>query len=178
MKTLSAAASLLLVIDVQQRLMPAIAGADRVVGNARRLLEAATLLDVPTLLTEQNPAGLGATVEALRIGRNDPVVAKMSFDACREETVVERLPARPHVVVAGCEAHVCVLQTALGLLDMGRHVSLVRDALGARREQSLEAALQRAAGHGAEVVTTEMVVFEWLGGATHPRFRDVIALVK
>jgi nicotinamidase-related amidase len=81
-------------------------------------------------------------------------------------------------VVAGCEAHVCVLQTVLGLLDAGRKVYVVRDALGSRQPESKETAIRRMERHGAEIVTTEMVVFEWLESAEHPRFRDAIALIK
>src|SRR5688572_8102251 len=99
----------------------------------------------------------------------------MTFDAVREPRRAERLPNRPDMVVAGCEAHVCVLQTVLGLLDAGRRVFVVRDAIGARRAESTETAIWRMKRHGAEVVTTEMVVFEWLGTADHPRFREAVA---
>jgi isochorismate hydrolase len=102
----------------------------------------------------------------------------MSFDACRSPGFFERLGPRPEIVVAGCEAHVCVLQTVLGLLDARRRVFVVSDAVGSRRPESKEAALRRLAAAGAEIVTTEMVLFEWLGSADHPRFREVIALVK
>jgi nicotinamidase-related amidase len=90
----------------------------------------------------------------------------------------DRLADRPDIMVAGCEAHVCVMQTALGLLDAGRRVYLVRDAVASRRAESKETAVARLARHGAEIVTTEMVLFEWLGSAEHPRFRDIIALIK
>ncbi|HEX5452212.1 MAG TPA: isochorismatase family protein, partial [Stellaceae bacterium] len=79
---------------------------------------------------------------------------------------------------AGCETHVCVLQTALGLLAAGRRVAMVRDAVGSRRAESKEAALRRLERHGAEIVTTEMVAFEWLATAEHPRFRDIVRLIK
>ncbi|HET9019697.1 MAG TPA: isochorismatase family protein, partial [Acetobacteraceae bacterium] len=107
-----------------------------------------------------------------------PVIAKMTFDAVRAPGFLNRLPPRPDVVVAGCEAHVCVLQTVLGLLAAGQRVFVVRDAIGARRAESKETAIGRMARHGAEIVTAEMVVFEWLGTAEHPRFRAAISLVK
>ena len=88
------------------------------------------------------------------------------------------LPRRAEMVVAGCEAHVCVLQTALGLLAAGKRVHVVRDAVGSRRPESKAAALERLARHGAEIVTTEMVLFEWLESAEHPRFREIVALIK
>jgi nicotinamidase-related amidase len=175
---LAASACTLLLIDLQGRLMPAIAGAQTVVENAGRLAEAARLLDVPILATEQNPAGLGGTVEALA---NVPsaTLPKTYFDATREEKFEASLPSgRPTMVVAGCETHVCVLQTVLGLLKGGRSVALVRDAVGSRRETSRDAALARAKAHGAELVTTEMVIFEWLETSDHPRFREALSLVR
>lgn len=178
MRTIDRSSSLLLIVDLQTRLMPAIAEGDAVVATARRLLAAARLLDVPRLVTEENPAGLGPTVPGLLDGGTEPVATKMHFDACRETGFLDRLAERRDIVVVGCEAHVCVLQTVLGLLDAGRRVHLVRDAVGARRPESKDAALARAARHGAEIVTSEMVVFEWLATAADPRFRDALALVR
>lgn len=176
MRTLNADNCTLLLIDLQTRLMPSIdAGAD-VLKNARCLRDAAQLLGVPTVITEQNPAGLGATTPEMLNGAA-PVETKMTFDACRVPGFHERLPAGA-VVVAGCEAHVCVLQTALGLLERKRQVYLVADAVGSRLPVSKQTSLRRLERHGAEIVTTEMVLFEWLGSCEHPRFRDVLALVK
>jgi nicotinamidase-related amidase len=178
MLTIDRDASLLLVIDFQARLMPAIADGDALVANARRMIEAAGLLGVPVLFTEENPAGLGPTVPELAPYVEGRLVRKMSFDACREAGFVARLAGRPRIVVAGCETHACVLQTVLGLIDAGRRVYLVRDAVGSRRTANKETAIGRMAHHGAEIVTTEMVVFEWLGSAGHPQFREAIALIK
>ena len=159
--------------------MPAISGAEEVVANAGRLLAAAERLEVPVLMTEQNPKGLGPTVpELARPDGSLPVVAKMEFDACRAGGVLDALPAGHHIVVAGCEAHVCVLQTVLGLLDRSRRVYVAADAVGSRRPENKEAALRRLERAGAEIVTTEMVIFEWLGTADDPAFKAVIALVK
>lgn len=177
MLTVDLRTSMLVVIDFQTRLTPAIDGAESVIANARRLVDAAALLGVPALFTEQNPRSLGPTVAELT---PDPsiVVHKMTFDACRSPEFLLRLPSGRAVVVAGCEAHVCVLQTALGLVDRGRRVFVVRDAIGSRRAESKEAAVARMARHGVEIVTAEMVVFEWLGTAEHPRFREAAALIK
>lgn len=178
MLTIDRERSALLVIDFQQRLMPAIAEGGAAVANARRLLQAAKLLGVPILFTEHNAGGLGPTVPELADFANGRVAYKITFDACRMADFLDRLGDRRDIVVAGCEAHVCVLQTALGLLDAGRHIYLVRDAVGSRRAESKETAIARLAKHGAEIVTAEMVMFEWLGSAEHPHFRDVIALIK
>lgn len=173
-----AAGSVLLLVDLQQRLMPAISGGDAVVANADRLARAAAMLDVPVAATEQNPAGLGPTVDALA-SHPRTVLAKTSFAATSEPTFDTLLPpGSEHVVVAGCEAHVCVLQTVIGLRGRGHRVLLVADAVGSRTEANRDAALVRAREHGAEVVTTEMVLFEWLGHSGHPRFRDVQRLIR
>ena len=177
MPVLDRATSLLLVVDFQARLMPAIDDGPAAVANARRLLDAAALFEVPTLFTEQNPAGLGPTIPELA---PDPaqVAVKMTFDAVRSPGFLDRVPADRQVVVAGCEVHVCVLQSVLGLLDAGRRVWLVRDAVGSRQAENKETGIARMQRHGAEIVTTEMVVFEWLRSAEHPRFREAIRLIK
>ncbi len=168
--------ALLLIIDVQVRLMPAIAGGAGVIANAGRLAAAARLLDVPVLVTEQNAGGLGPTVPDLapEAGTAFP---KMRFGAAQAPGFLDRIGDRD-CVVTGCEAHICVLQTVLGLREAGRRVHVVGDAVGARRVENRDAALARMAAHGADIVTTEMVVFEWLGTARHPRFRDVVKLIK
>ncbi|HEX2134874.1 MAG TPA: isochorismatase family protein [Microvirga sp.] len=177
MRTIDPENSALLVIDFQARLMPAIEDGPSVVANARRLIEAAAMLGVPVLFTEQNVGGLGPTVGELACA-NGKVAHKMTFDACRAEGFAAMLPDGADIVVAGCEAHVCVLQTVLGLVEAGRRVFVVRDAVGSRRAESKETAIRRMERHGAEIVTAEMVVFEWLGTARHPRFRDAVALIK
>ena len=169
---------MLLLVDLQQRLMPAISGGDAVVANADRLATAAPMFDVPVVATEQNPAGLGPTVDALA-GHPRTVLSKTAFAATSDPGFDTLLPpGTEHVVVAGCEAHVCVLQTVLGLLAARHRVLVVTDAVGSRTAANREAALDRLARHGAELVTTEMVLFEWLRDATHPRFREVQALIR
>jgi nicotinamidase-related amidase len=102
----------------------------------------------------------------------------MTFDACRAPALLDRLPSGRDVVIAGCEAHVCVLQTALGLIERSRTVFVVSDAIGSRRAESKERAIARMERCRAEIVTAEMVVFEWLGSADHPRFKEVVGLIK
>jgi nicotinamidase-related amidase len=169
--------SALLVVDFQGKLMPAIDDGSLVVANARRLLDAAEMFQVPILFTEQNPDGLGGTLPELR-SCTGTMIRKMTFDACRTAGFWEALPDGRDVIVSGCETHVCVLQTVLGLLSAGRRVFAVSDALGSRRPASKDAAIRRMERNGAEIVTTEMVVFEWLGTAEDSRLRNVIGLVK
>ena len=177
MLTIDPKRSLLLVVDFQSRLMPAIHESETAVRNAKRLIETAKLLDIPRLFTEQNAKGLGPTVAEIPV-EQDRIVHKQFFDACRENDFLDRIPADAHVVVAGCEAHVCVQQSVLGLLQAARRTYVVRDALGSRRLEDKETAIRRMERHGAEIVTTEMVVFEWLQTADNPHFRPAVALIK
>jgi nicotinamidase-related amidase len=196
----------LVLVDYQQRLMPAIHGGADAVANAVRLARIAQLLEVPLWATEQNPAGLGGTVAELQPLVAGRVLSKMAFGAADvlipklrpavkngqagqggnarslpkhlQKAVPAPAPGRDTLVLAGCEAHVCLLQTALGLLEEEFEVWVVTDACSSRTERSRDAAFDRLAGAGAELVTTEMVAFEWLQDAEHPRFKDVLALVK
>ncbi len=176
MPLLDASRSRLLVIDMQARLMPAIAQGEAVLRNVDRLMQAAAMLEIPALLTEQSPAKLGETVPALA-GRG-PVVAKTSFDCCGKPDFLNAVSADEDLIVCGCEAHVCVGQTVLSLLGLKRRVVVVADAVGSRAPESRRIALERMARDGAEIVTTEMVVFEWLRSADHPRFREVSRLIR
>ena len=190
----------LVLIDYQARLMPAIHDAPAVLANARRLAQMAKLFDVPVWATEQNPTKLGATAESLA-PLCDRIVAKMAFSGADElqpllappmaaprgnaRSLPKHLqkpqtaaPERGTVVIAGCETHVCLLQTALELLEQEFDVWVVTDACTSRTERSRDAAFDRLAGAGAELVTTEMVGFEWLRSAEHPDFKDWLALIK
>jgi nicotinamidase-related amidase len=170
---LTADGAVLLLIDLQERLMPVIADHETIVARTVRLAEAATLLDVPVLATEQHPKGLGPTVPPLA-GYPQAVMAKTAFSAAGDPAFAELLPAGTgQVVVAGVEAHVCVLQTVLDLLAAGRRVAWVADATGSRDPADRTAAIERARQHGAEIVTSEMVLFEWLRDAKHPSFKQV-----
>jgi nicotinamidase-related amidase len=133
---------------------------------------------VPVCATEQNPAGLGPTVAPLA-DHPQNVMAKTAFSATRAPAFGTLLPpGTAEVVVAGCETHVCVLQTALGLLADGLRVAVVTDASGSRDPADAAAGAERMARHGAELVTSEMVLFEWLGDSTHPNFREVQKLLR
>jgi nicotinamidase-related amidase len=171
---LTAAGAVLLLVDFQQRLVPAIHDSATVVARAVRLAEAAHLLGVPVCATEQYPAGLGPTVAELA-SHPQNVVAKTRFSGAADPMLLP--PTTREVVVAGVEAHVCVLQTVADLLGEHR-VVVVADAVGSRDPANRDAALERMRAHGAEVVTSEMVLFEWLRDSTHPRFREVQKLLR
>jgi len=198
---LDAEDSQLVLVDYQARLMPAIHESEAVLRNALRLGRLAQLLEVPAWGTEQNPDMLGQNPAELR-ALCRKTLAKMHFSGVAEGlTDLLRAPARPQggnarslpkhlqkapqpqeqrntIVVAGCEAHVCLLQTALDLLEEEFDVWVVTDACGSRTERNRDAAFDRLAGAGAELVTTEMVAFEWLRTAEHEAFREVQALIK
>ncbi|MBS0505757.1 MAG: isochorismatase family protein [Proteobacteria bacterium] len=201
---LDATESQLVLVDYQERLMPAIFEGQAALANAIKLARLARLVDVPVWGTEQNPARLGPNDAELR-ALCQRTLSKMHFSAAadglgswlrpqpkpqggnarslpkhlqkaREQE--QQAAERPSIVIAGCEAHVCLLQTALELLEEEFEVWVVTDACSSRTERSRDAAFDRLAGAGAELVTTEMVAFEWLRGCEHPAFKDMLALVK
>ncbi len=199
---LDADESQLLLVDYQERLMPAMEDAEAVMANALRLAQAAQMLQVPVWGTEQNPTKLGTMPEPLRQACRK-VLAKMHFGACGDglETLLQPpvrpaqgnarslpkhlqkpqeppAPERPSLVLAGVEAHVCLLQTALQLLEGSWEVWVVTDACSSRTLRNRDAAYDRLASAGAELVTTEMVLFEWLRSAEHPAFKPIQTLIK
>ncbi|MBX3633474.1 MAG: isochorismatase [Acidovorax sp. SCN 68-22] len=195
---LEAAQSQLVLVDYQERLMPVIHDAEATLANAVRLAKLAHLVQVPVWGTEQNPSRLGPNAPEVRALCRD-TLAKMHFSAAEEglgewlrppakppagnarslpKHMQKAAPERSSIVIAGCEAHVCLLQTALGLLEDEFEVWVVTDACSSRTERSRDAAYDRLAGAGAELVTTEMVGFEWLGSCEHPAFREALALIK
>jgi nicotinamidase-related amidase len=173
--------SLLLVVDIQERLAPAMDRPDEVVRNAATLMKAAAEVAVPTVVSEQYPKGLGPTVPELAgLATAGNVYDKLEFSCHRNAGLAERLDkdARDQIVIAGMEAHVCVLQTALDLAEAGKSVFVVADAVGSRRPESRDIALRRMEAAGITAVTTEMVVFEWLRTAAAPAFKPLSKLIR
>jgi len=177
--------SQLLIVDVQDKLLQALSGKDRVVDRCMRLVRAARTLDVPITVSEQYPQGLGPTADSIRDAlANAALVAdKVEFSCLRNEFLRERLhelrrQGRPQVVIAGIEAHVCVLQTAVDLEAQGFETFVVADATGSRSKDSRKLALARLNKAGADVVDSEMVLFEWLERADTAAFKELQALIK
>jgi nicotinamidase-related amidase len=171
--------SALLVIDVQERLMSKIPDAAALTCNIAFLLDVAKLLEVEVAATEQYPKGLGPTVAPLA-QRLPNRPEKLAFSSCAVPQLFDglRTTGRVKIVVTGIEAHVCVLNTALDLLAGGFQVYLVVDALASRFAIDREIALRRLEKAGAILTTVETCAFEWLGGAQHPQFKAVSALVQ
>jgi nicotinamidase-related amidase len=176
---LTAEGAALLVVDLQEKLIKAIDGRDRLLANALRLVKAAQILGIPVLATEQYPKGLGSTVEELAALIPDRP-AKTTFHCLGAPGIAEELASLEvrHVTLVGIEAHVCVAQTALEILRLGLAVQVPADAVGSRFAIDRDFALRRLEGAGAVVSTTEAVLFEWLGGAENARFKEISALVK
>jgi nicotinamidase-related amidase len=175
--------TILAVIDVQERLFNAMDAErrDEMVRNVKLLLQAARRLDVPVLVTEQYPKGLGHTLPELRalLGEAAPI-EKTAFSCCAASGFVDRLRAAGarRVALVGIEAHVCVLLTALDLVRLGLEVEVVADAVCSRRPANMEIGLAQARQAGAVITATETVVFRWLGHADHEAFRELTKLVR
>jgi nicotinamidase-related amidase len=177
--------SQLLIIDVQEKLIEAISGKDRVIDRCVRLVRAARMLGVPITLSEQYPQGLGPTADPIRdaFANAGLVVDKVEFSCLKSDPLRERLhelrrQGRPQVVIGGIEAHVCVTQTAIDLEEQGFEAFVVADAVGSRSKGSRKLALTRLLKAGADVVDSEMVLFEWLERAGTREFKELQALVK
>jgi nicotinamidase-related amidase len=169
----------LLVIDVQEKLMAKIPPAAVLTRNIAFLVDCARALDMPVQITEQYPKGLGPTVAELS-QRLPERPSKVAFSCCAVPSVVERFRAggRIKVLLAGIETHVCVLHTALDLLALDFRVYVAVDAVASRYAVDHEFALRRMQQAGCILVTTETAAFEWVGGADHPGFKAVSALVQ
>jgi nicotinamidase-related amidase len=178
---LDRARSALLIVDVQERLVPAIANIEEIRARIELLIRVASHLGVPLAFTEQYSAGLGVTVPAIRdLAPAAPVIAKVHFQATLEpglEAWIGQSDVR-QMVVTGTEAHVCVMQTTLGLIEGGYETFLVADAVSSRRERDRTLAIERLRSAGCTIVSAEMVVFEWLKRAASEEFRAVLPLIK
>lgn len=169
----------LVVVDVQQKLIPLVPGHPRIIWNIRRLLDAAKMLGLPRGATEQYPQGLGPTVAELA-ERLATVPSKVAFSslACRE--VFDRFEADgiEKFLIVGIETHVCIQQTVLDLLAAGARVYVAVDAVGARHRIDHETALWRMDSAGATLTTTEAAIFEWCQTAAAPEFKRISQLIQ
>lgn len=170
--------SQLLVIDVQEKLLPAIPERERLVAECLLLARGAAIWGVPVTVTEQYPRGLGPTTPVLR-ELVPSVLEKMAMSAaeCLNWPAAAEVE-RPQVVVAGIEAHVCVLQTVLDLMAGGYQVFVAVDAVASRFARDGEVALERMARSGATLTTAEAVLFEWAEAAGSAQFKQTSQLVK
>lgn len=171
----------LLIIDVQERLAPVMSDPRRVIHGCSILMRAARRLEIPVVASEQYPQGIGPTMVDLREWLPaEGALPKLHFSCADEPAIVERLTSggRRQVVLAGIEAHICVLQSALGLKSAGFEPFVVTDASASRRPENEAAAWERLRQAGIPAVTVEMVLFEWLRAAGTPAFKELVGLVK
>jgi isochorismate hydrolase len=178
---IEAARCCLLVIDVQEKLLPAVHAPKRVLANSAILMKAANRLGLPILVSEQYPKGLGATDPALSaLTAAESFVEKVHFSCMGEKNYTQKLSklGRDQAVVCGIEAHICVLQTTMDLIAEGIQPFVVADAVSSRQTEDRTRALERLAEAGAKIVTTEMALFEWMRRAGTPEFKDISTLIK
>ena len=174
--------SLLVIVDVQERLLPAVLHQPQIVFNVRRLLEAAQAIGVPVVVTEQYPQGLGSTVQELvpYIPAGTAVLPKKSFSIYDDERIRTEIDnhRRSQIILCGMETHVCVQQSAFDLLRAGHEVYIVVDAVSSRFDEAQQMALRRFESSGMALTTTESLLFEWCRTAEHPQFKMFSRLAK
>lgn len=174
--------AILVVVDVQERMMPAIADADRVIASVATLCRGMIALGVPILVTEQYPAGLGVTVPEVReaLGEEYRPLEKITFSAAKDRDFLQAFEAsgRHQVLICGVESHVCVYQTARDLHNLGYTVEVIADAIGSRTDQNRAIAVDRLEHHGVDFTSVEMCLFDLMSTAEHENFREISALIK
>lgn len=174
--------SLVLIIDVQEKLLNAVFNKEQVEKKSAIVAEAANILGIPVVVTEQYPKGLGNTIPAVKdaLAEDTEIFEKTAFSALNNEEILEAIKKhnKKQILIFGIETHICVSQTTAALRELGYEVSVIKDACGSRAEEEYLAGLERMKDNGAYIITTEIALFEWLKGAKHPNFKAVQALIK
>lgn len=171
----------LLIVDIQEKLLPVMAAPDRVVENSVKLIEGFQILDAPVFVTEQYPKGIGPTAAPVKqvLGKTQ-IREKTTFSCCGIPDLVQTMRRKKidQVVVCGIESHVCVWQTTMDLLHAGVSAYVVRDAVSSRNPEDMDTAIKRMQSSGAHVTTTEMVLFELLERAGTEEFKKIMKRIK
>ena len=174
--------SLVLIIDVQDKLLNAVFNKEQVEKKSAIIAEAAKILGIPVVVTEQYPKGLGNTIPAVKdaLAEDTEIFEKTAFSALNNEEILEAIKKhnKKQILIFGIETHICVSQTTAAFRERGYEVSVIKDACGSRAEEEYLAGLERMKDNGAYIITTEIALFEWLKGAKHPNFKAVQALIK
>lgn len=171
----------LVLIDVQEKLLPAMNNKEALLDNLKKMVKGARILELPILFTEQNPAGLGSTVPQIaELLPDKKPVSKFSFSSCDTEQFIEELKAanRQNILIAGMEAHVCVYQTAADLVNLNYDVQVVADAVDSRTPENKQIGLEKSKAAGAGITSTEIALFELLKIAKGAKFKEIIKIVK
>ncbi len=181
MKMADENSSLLLIIDIQEKLVAALEK-DTVVLKAAKLTKAANILNIPAIVSEQYPKGLGRTVSA--ISENLPInyckFEKTNFSLVKEEGFLDKLKSygRNQIILCGIETHICVHQTAADLIDAGFDVIVVKDACASRNKYEFKQGIEAMQANGAKISCLEILLFEWLKSSKHPKFKEIQTLIK
>lgn len=169
--------SLVLVIDVQEKLLNAVFNKEEVAKKSRILAKSANILKLPIIVTEQYPQGLGETIDGIKDSAK--LFIKTAFNALNDELLKElEKNGKKQIIIWGIETHICVHQTVEALIEAGFEVTVVSDACGSRAESEYKSALACMMRNGANIKTTEMILFELLKGAKHPNFKEIQSLIK
>ncbi|MCC6582933.1 MAG: hydrolase [Chitinophagales bacterium] len=169
---------LLLVIDIQERLIPVIHQHEEVIHNANILLKGMEILGVPVIVTEQYPKGLGNTCKEIILGDDAKVMEKITFSCLGNDHIKESVQTEKQIIICGVEAHICVLKTALDLLDEGYQVHLITDAVSSRKKENKQVAIERMKQSGVFISSTEMILFQLLDKAGTEEFKLISKLIK
>ncbi len=173
---------IILMIDIQDKLLNAASDKEKAAKKAETIIRAASILNIPVIATEQYPQGLGSTVQSIKdcMPSDSKIFEKVSFSALDNEKVFDALKAseKTEVILFGIETHICVSQTANTLAELGYDVSVVSDACSSRSYDEHLAGLNRMKENGAHILTAETVLFEWLRTSKHPKFKEVQNLIK
>jgi len=173
--------TVLLIIDIQGKLVRSMCEKEALIENFQKIIRGAQILGIPILWTEQNPKGLGPTIpDIARLLPNLQPIPKLSFSCCSNERFMQELKAlsRKQVLMAGIEAHVCVYQTAMDLLNLGYEVQVVADAVSSRTAENREIGLEKIRDGGASLTSVETALFELLKIAEGERFKEILRIVK
>ncbi len=178
---LNAENTLVLIIDIQDKLVAAL-NKNIIVQNAVKVASAANLLNIPVLLTEQYPKGLGNTVLELKnvLPENSEIVEKTYFNALLEDGMLEKIKSygKKQIVLFGIETHICVYQTASALVEEGFEVYVIKDACASRNKYEFKEGIEAMRSNGVKISCVEIALFEWLKGAKNPKFKEVQSLIK
>lgn len=181
LKKLNAQDALFLVIDVQEKLVKMLEK-DTVGAKTSILAATSNALDIPTIVTEQYPQGLGSTIEVVKtkLSPSTSYFEKTSFSALGNPEVIEAIEksGKKQIIICGIESHVCVLQSAIDLTNKGYEVFVVKDACASRNKYEFKLAMERLKEAGAIITCVEMVIFELLGSSKHPKFKELQGLIK
>ena len=173
--------TIMLIIDVQEKLLNAVFNKEQVLKKSKILSATSKILNIPLIITEQYPKGLGATIEDIRMVADTALYfEKTDFNALAVDNLIEHLKKlnKKQVILFGIETHICVHQTAYALVKNGFEVFIAKDACGSRNEEEYNCALNTMEKYNVKIKTTEMMVFELLKSAKHPHFKELQALIK